>query len=133
MARFLALSFFVHVLLLGCAGSNGESEVSPPPAPSPPAPSSSTSSTPPKGDLGSPCKGDADCKPYLTCQGSLTELGSPLRCQQRPCYDQEHCPEGQDCLNGICAEKPACRSAKDCPEGLTCINGTHCAKLGDCP
>lgn len=52
------------------------------------------------------------------------------------CDNDEHCKEGEYCVNGMCQQ---CREDKDCPEGQVCKDGRcekpdgYCDTSDDCP
>jgi hypothetical protein len=134
MTHRLILLVVALFLFVACAGSGGEVDPTslPSPTSSSPAPSPAPSAAP-RGEVGAPCKDDTECLPHLICDPSLTELGTPLRCQPRVCYAQAHCPPEHDCVNGVCQPTPPCSGPGTCPEGLVCLNGAACVKLGECP
>ena len=39
------------------------------------------------------------------------------------CTVDADCPEGYDCVNGVCVPVGQCRVDADCPEGYVCVNG----------
>lgn len=157
VALAVFLGGLVVVAVGGCAGNNGESEdISPPPA----ASNSAALPAPSRGEEGTPCKNDKECKPYLLCAPSLIETGTPLRCKQRDCYlSKDHCKPGEVCIDSTCVKgcwaaadcgdpklwvcvnstceekpkKPVCTTEADCgdPKTLHCLNGT-CAKKPFC-
>lgn len=69
------------------------------------------------------CAGDWDCRTGQVC----TSLGCATTCTMNA-----NCPEGWQCLNGLCAtpsETPvrnpgSCTTNANCPGGRVCLNGT---------
>ncbi len=92
-------------------------------------------STPPsacEGENPQGCRSDADCSEGETCQESMTRECIPSSCECDAVSGAWVCTE--DCGNLRCApEEPACTSTEMCPDGQECIDGLCVEPPVDCP
>jgi peptidoglycan-associated lipoprotein len=72
------------------------------------------------------CEKDEHCNEGEYCVNNL--------CQQ--CRDTGDCPEGQECMDGACSDIPGyCTDSSQCAEGQVCRNNRcgPCVENSDCP
>jgi len=88
------------------------------------------------------CDDENPCLPPCVCE---EDIGSPPTDEKSPagagkcvcpdtCNDDEDCPDGQVCIDGICRD--TCDTSEDCPDGQVCVDGVcrdPCNDDEDCP
>jgi hypothetical protein len=76
-----------------------------------------------------PCTSSNDCAGDLVCNSGVCLQPE----QQVSCLVDEQCPEGFECLNGVCSDgnepPPECTDANPCGKGFSCVKG-HCVDNG---
>jgi hypothetical protein len=73
--------------------------------------------------------GDDDDEAWA-CRSPLDGLGDPIVLREPECSNDDDCPAGGSCVNGVCLFTYECTGDADCPAGERCTGG-ECIRVVD--